>query len=398
MKATYFDESLKKMPFELPDLPFSIPYAWGAAGVGAFVSARLIGRLIFGKSSGGSSGFAGPAAAAAASASSSAAAEEEAAASAAAEAEREQAEYEQAMQQAREQTEQEIVNELFELVDDGRETDEQREEREKEEEKEAELGKEREEIRGLRETYAALIAQITELSAKGLSCADMTRTIALNDASRMPADELNRVIGAMSAFLDGQTEKSAHAAVNADHERRAALSALKRGDYEEAFDYLDRRADAAESKMKGTRRGDIRAEARGEAVFFRHALAVLSRPVDVERSFDALQKADELEPENPTTEMMIGQLMAETGNHKGAEQYYGAAASRGGEEAEIAAERLSDLRFGRVALEAARIGRDYAERFADDTVRTDTRAKTARRENARVFDLDEWRERQNVME
>lgn len=387
------------MPLNLSELPFSVPYAtWGAAGIGALISVRVMSRLVFGKKSGGSSGFAGPAASAQAADAS--AAQEEASA---AEAEREQAEREQeqlALEQAvREQTEQEIINELFELADDGRETPEQREEREKEEEREEELGQKREELQGLREIYADLGKQIADLAAKGLSAAETAQTLATNDAARLPADELRSLIDAMSAFLDKQSEKSAHETVNADHERRAALSALKRGDYGDAFDYLDRRADIAESKMKGTRRGDLRAEAREEAVFLHRALAVLARPVDVERSFEALKEADALSPNDPATEMMIGQLMAETGNFKGAELYYGKAASRGGEDAEIAANRLQDMRFGRVATEAARIRRDYEERFADDIVRTDTRAKTAVMDNSPAFDMEEWREQaQNVME
>ena len=97
------------MPLNLSELPFSVPYAtWGAAGIGALISVRVMSRLVFGKKSGGSSGFAGPAASAQAADASSA--QEE---TSAAEAEREQAEREQeqlALEQAvREQTEQEII-------------------------------------------------------------------------------------------------------------------------------------------------------------------------------------------------------------------------------------------------------------------------------------------------
>ena len=217
-----------------------------------------------------------------------------------------------------------------------------------------------------------LIEEITALSDKGLKKSQIAKTLTARQGSEVPLMEMMPLIEALSCFLNEQKlygeKETAVIGVDPDFERKAAYSALLRGDYEEALDFLER---AAEKQAEGlsSRRGDFRERAKREAAELYQAIGVLARPYDMERSFDALQKAHKLHPDDTLTAAMIGRAYYESGKGETAVAVFKDIAERSNGQtdyaADYAARMIPAVRTEAALIEAARIRTDY-ERKLDD--------------------------------
>ncbi len=242
-----------------------------------------------------------------------------------------------------------------------------------EEKREAEeLGAKKELAAELRAKIDRLIEEITALSDKGLKKSQIAKTLTARQGSEVPLMEMMPLIEALSCFLNEQKlygeKETAVIGVDPDFERKAAYSALLRGDYEEALDFLER---AAEKQAEGlsSRRGDFRERAKREAAELYQAIGVLARPYDMERSFDALQKAHKLHPDDTLTAAMIGRAYYESGKGETAVAVFKDIAERSNGQtdyaADYAARMIPAVRTEAALIEAARIRTDY-ERKLDD--------------------------------
>lgn len=341
----------------------SSPFMWGAAGLFGLLALRLTLRLALpkgGKASGGALGGL-------ADLGKSPASSEKNAATAESESEREQ-------EQQREKTEQEKLKELFELFDEGKEKppelqQEQQQELEKEQD---ELGENKEAVKGLREQAEKLIDDILTLTSKGLAGQALAKALTSRCAADIPPMELKPMIEAMEAFLKKNDSKTAVIGLDSDFERKGALSALLRGDYADACEYLSRRADEADKRAEATHRGSVKQEALHESASLHRAIAVLMRPHDPERSFEELKESDEREPDNALTIAMMGRAYEESGKTDKAVETFDKAAQIGEKDdfaVQYAADRAEAIRFNAVAAQAARIRQDYENLLGADAVR-----------------------------
>lgn len=344
----------------------SSPFMWGAAGLLGLLTLRLAVRLAMpkgGKSDGALGCLADLGKASPAAGKGDAAAETD-------------AESERKQEQQREKTEQEKLKELFELFDEGKSKpaelqQEQQNEQEQERENE-ELGERTEAVKGLREQAEKLIDDILALANKGMSGQALAKALTSRCAADIPPMELKPTIEAMEAFLKKNDAKTAVIGMDADFERKGALSALLRGDYENACDYLERRADDADKRAEATHRGDVKRDALHEAAALHRAIAVLTRPHNPARSFNELKESDEREPDNALTVAMMGRAYAESGKPEKAAETFDKAAEIGEKDdyaAQYAAEQAEAIRFQAVAVQAARIRENYENLLGTDTVR-----------------------------
>lgn len=300
----------------------------------------------------------------------------------------------------------EQLKELFEMVQDDSEIKRRKTQEEKELE---ELGLEREDLEQLKEQYKNLTAEISALLEKGLSAEQTAKTLTAKTAEQIPLMELQPLIEAMSEFLkqNGNTEKNAPViGMDPRFEQRAALSALKRGDYESALGFLERHAVEAMNKASSSHRTDVSAPALEQAASLYRAIGVLTRPLDPERSFEALKKSKELSGENTLTDALIARAYYESGKTKKAENVFENIAGRSGENdyaAQYASEMVSQIRTERTMQHAHRIREDYENRLGDVEGRQKTdhtllqqkhRAEVVRA-NGRFLAAEEVRERDN---
>lgn len=344
----------------------SSPFMWGAAGLLGLLTLRLAVRLAMpkgGKSDGALGCLADLGKASPAAGSGDASTESE-------------SDREQEQERQLEKTEQEKLKELFELFDDGKEKPselQQEQERQDEQEREKdELGENKEAVKGLHEQAEKLIDEILALTNKGLSGQALAKALTSRCAADIPPMELQPMIDAMEAFLKKNDAKTAVIGMNADFERKGALSALLRGDYENACDYLSRRANDADKRAEATHRGDVKRDALHESAALHRAIAVLTRPHDPERSFAELKESDEREPDNALTIAMMGRAYAESGKTDKAAATFDKAAEIGEKDdyaAQYAAEQAEAIRFQAVAVQAARIRENYENLLGADTVR-----------------------------
>ena len=343
----------------------SSPFMWGATGLFGLLALRLALRLAKpkgGKSGGALGGLADLGGSSAAAGESAAAAESES--------EREQ-------ERQLEKTEQEKLKELFELFDEGKEkpAELQRREQEQEQEREKEsdeLGGNKEAVKGLREQAEKLIDDILALANKGLSGQALAKALTSRCAADIPPMELKPMIEAMEFFLKKSETKTAVIGVDTDFERKGALSALLRGDYDSACDYLSRRADDADKRAESTHRGGVKRDALHESAALHRAIAVLTRPHAPERSFAELKESDEREPDNALTIAMMGRAYAESGKTDKAVETFDKVAQNGEKDdfaVQYAAEHAEAIRFQAVAAQAARIRENYENLLGADAVR-----------------------------
>ncbi|MBR1777041.1 MAG: hypothetical protein IJ752_00440 [Alphaproteobacteria bacterium] len=307
---------------------------------------------------------------------------------------------------------QEQLKELFEMFYEESEKTEEKEEKQKtQEEKELEaLGLEREDLEQLREQYKALTIEISALLEKGLTADQTAKSLISRSSEQIPVMELQPLIDAIGCFLkkNEKTEKNtAVIGMDPQFEQKAALSALKRGDYETALGFLDRQAVESIHKASSTHRSDICVPALEQAAVVYRAIGVLTRPLDPEKSFEALKKSKELAPENTVTEALIARAYYESGKTKKAVQLFENISEKGNENdyaAHYADQMIPQIRTQRTMQHAQRIREEYEHRLGDTEGRqkTDQRVslqqrkrEEVRRANTRFMVAEEIRERDN---
>lgn len=266
--------------------------------------------------------------------------------------------------------EREKLKELFELFDEGKDKPEELEKTGEDKELE-ELGLDRQELKGLKEQYKELVNEITSLLEQGLTASQAAKSLISRTAEQIPVMELRPLIEAMGCFLKQNKEVEKTAAVIGHDpalERKAGLNALKRGDYEEALGFLERRAAMAENRARTSRREDIRGKAMEDAAGLYRAAAVVLRPSEPEKSFGFLKKSNECIPAHPLTETMMARAYYESGKTKKAEKLFCAAMEHGERNdyaVRYAARMVPQIRTERTMLHAARIRENYEKRLED---------------------------------
>ncbi|MGN0905167.1 MAG: tetratricopeptide repeat protein [Alphaproteobacteria bacterium] len=368
------------------DLLSSSASGYGGLGlmiVAAFVGISVLKKMIFKKGSsgaGGLEGLGGGESAAGSKAESSSSAESETAdTEGRAEAERPKTP-EQMLQEKENEKKKESLEELFDLF-----SAEARKERriEKPEEQELEsLGLNKQLSEDLRRRIDELIQQIAGLMEKGLTDGQIAKALTSRSGSEIPLMELQPLIEALNCFLNSEylkTDKEiAVIGIDPDFERKAAYSALMRGDYDEAFAFLERAAEKAENRAASSRRGDVKKTCEQEAAEIYRSIAALARPVNMEKSFEALQKSRNCAPKDTLTSAMIGRAYYESGKTKQAQKVFEDILTRT-DEAErdypgaYALGMLPQIRSERTMLHARRIRENYEQRL-DEALGTHERA------------------------
>lgn len=273
---------------------------------------------------------------------------------------------------------QEQLKELFELFDEGKEKPAELQKTQEDKELE-ELGLERRDLENLKEQYKELVVEIAALIEKGLTPVQTAKALVSRTTEQIPVMELQPLIEAMSCFLKKNEELEKNTAVigmDPLFEQKAALSALKRGDYETAFDFLERRADEAMNKADSSHRSDVRGPALEQAAALYRAVGVLARPVDPEKSFEALKKSKDCDHENAVTGALLARAYYESGKTKKAESLFENVAADTKENdyaVRYAAEMIPQIRTERAMLHARRIREEYENRLEE----TEGRSKTA---------------------
>ena len=270
---------------------------------------------------------------------------------------------------------QEKLNELFELFENDKDEDEKKKEQEKERD---ELGDERPDLEKLKEQYKELVAEIAALLEKGMTAEKTAKELISRTTEQIPVMEYQPLIEAMTFFLQKQEKGGKNTGVigvDPQFEQRAALSALKRGDQEVALDYLERRAAEELKEASSSRRNDVCCPAMEQAASLYRAIGVLTRPFEPERSFEALKKSAENDPENTTTQALIARAYYESGKEEKAEKAFEAIAeNNNGKDyaANYAAQMSCEIKTKRVMQHAVRIREEYENLLAD----TEGRQKT----------------------
>ena len=284
------------------------------------------------------------------------------------------------LQEKENEKKKESLEELFDLF-----SAEARKERriEKPEEQELEsLGLNKQLSEDLRRRIDELIQQIAGLMEKGLTDGQIAKALTSRSGSEIPLMELQPLIEALNCFLNSEylkTDKEiAVIGIDPDFERKAAYSALMRGDYDEAFAFLERAAEKAENRAASSRRGDVKKTCEQEAAEIYRSIAALARPVNMEKSFEALQKSRNCAPKDTLTSAMIGRAYYESGKTKQAQKVFEDILTRT-DEAErdypgaYALGMLPQIRSERTMLHARRIRENYEQRL-DEALGTHERA------------------------
>lgn len=314
-------------------------------------------------------------------------------------------------QQNEQERAQDQLKELFELFDSGKEKPQELQKNQEDKELES-LGLERQDLEKLKEQYKELVAEIAALLEKGLTADQTARSLISRTTEQIPLMELQPLIEAMTCFLKKNEEAEKNTAVigmDPLFEQKAALSALKRGEYETALDFLERKGNEAENKIKGSHRSDVRMEASKQAALFYRAVAVLSRPLDAQKSFDALKKSQQCDRDNPLTTALLGRAYHESGKSKTAQNMFeeiSADKNKNDYVVQYADQMLSEIRTQRTFLQAQRIRQEYEKRLEDVEPRQKIsqnaplalqKHNDVKRANAR-FAAAEWRDRENERE
>ena len=301
--------------------------------------------------------------------------------------------------------EQEQLRELFEIFED-KEVSRPKTHEEKELE---ELGLNREDLERLKDQYRELTIEISALMEKGLTGDQMAKSLISRSADQISLMELQPLIEAMMLFLrkNEQMEKNiAVIGVDSQFEQKAALSALKRGEYETALSFLERQAVDAVHKASSSHRSDVCQPALEQAASLYRAIGVLTRPIDPEKSFEALMKSKELDAENIETKALIARAYYESGKTKKAEQMLENIAGNTHVEeyiSQYADQMVSQIRMQHTMQHAQRIREEYEHMLGDAEGRQKTdqridlrrkKREEVRRANSR-FIVDELLERDN---
>lgn len=267
---------------------------------------------------------------------------------------------------------QDQLKELFDLFNDSKREKNDRSKNEKEEEK---LGEKRQKFEKLKEKYAEMAGQIADMIEKRLTPAQMARALISRTTEQIPEIELQSLIDAMSAFLRKNGEPEIHTGVigvDPLFEQRGALSALKRGDFAFVLDFLESQAAEELDKAGNSHRADVKRPALKRAADLYRAIGVLARPVDAEKSFDALKKSRETDENDLLTQALIARAYYESGKSEKAVEMLDAVArsDRGGAATRYARRTVSEIRTELVAFHAARIRENYEDRLSETEDRT----------------------------
>ena len=275
---------------------------------------------------------------------------------------------------------QEQLNDLFELFDEGKEKPAELQKTQEEKELE-ELGLERKDLESLKEQYKELVVEIAALIEKGLTAVQTAKALISRTTEQIPIIEFQPLIEAMSCFLkkNEESEKST-TVIGMDplFEQKAAFSALKRGDYEVAFDFLERRADETKNKAEASHRSDVRGPALKQAAELYRAVGILRRPFDPEKSFEALKNAKECDHSDVLTNSLLARAYYESGKTKKAESLFEQVLfdqkEKNNYAVTYAAEMLPQIRTERTFSHAKRIREEYEHRLDE----TEGRQKSVR--------------------
>lgn len=277
----------------------------------------------------------------------------------------------QAEKDAEQKRAQEQLKELFALFDEGKDRPQENQKTAEDKELE-ELGLERPDLQKLREKYADLAAEIAALIERGANASQTAKALIGRTTEQIPVMELRPLIEAIECFLlknAGREKDTAVIGVDPLFEQRAALSALKRGDYETAVSFLERRAESELRKAESSHRADVRAPAADRAAVLYRAAGVLARPFDAEKSFDSLKKSKECDAENTLTDALLARAYYESGKTAKAEKMFEAVArdaERDDYAGAYAAQTLSEIRTAEVMRQARRIRENY-EQMLEET-------------------------------
>ncbi len=277
---------------------------------------------------------------------------------------------EQMLQEKENEKKKESLEELFDLF-----SAEAKKERriEKPEEQELEsLGLNKQLSEDLRRRIDELIQQVADLMEKGLTDGQIAKALTSRSGSEIPLMELQPLIEALNCFLNGEylkTDKEITViGIDPDFERKAAYSALMRGDYDEAFAFLERAAEKAGNRAASSRRGDVKKACEQEAAEIYRSIAALARPVDMEKSFEALQKSHDFSPKDSLTSAMIGRAYYESGKTKQAQKIFEEVLVLADEAerdfpAAYASGMIPQIRTERTMLHARRIRQNYEQKL-----------------------------------
>ena len=241
------------------------------------------------------------------------------------------------------------------------------------------FGSETNNLEELKEQYKELVVQITALIEKGLTPDQTAKALIARTVEQIPVIEFQPLIEAMNCFLQKNENSEKNTAVigmDPLFEQKAALSALKRGDYETAFDFLERRAEEELHKADSTHRSDVRGRSSEQAARFYRALGVLARPIDPEKSFEALKKSRDCDHKNGLTEALLARAYYESGKTKKAENLFEDVVLKNQQQdyaVRYAQEMIPQIRSERTMLHARRIREEYEHRLEE----TEGRQKTA---------------------
>ncbi len=273
-------------------------------------------------------------------------------------------------QQNEQERAQDQLKELFELFDEGKEKPQELQKTQEDKELEG-LGMERQDLEKLKEQYKELVAEIAALLEKGLTADQTAKSLIARTTEQIPLMELQPLIEAMTCFLQKNEKAEKNTVVigmDPLFEQKAALSALKRGEHETALDFLEKKGNEAENKAKSSHRSDVRAQASKQAGLFYRAVGVLSRPLDAQKSFEALKKSQKCDRDNPLTTALLGRAYHESGKSKTAQNMFeeiSADKNKNDYIVQYADQMLSEIRTQRTFLHAQRIREDYEKRLED---------------------------------
>ncbi len=265
---------------------------------------------------------------------------------------------------------QEQLKELFALFDEGKDRPQENQKTAEDKELE-ELGLERPDLQKLREKYADLAAEIAALIERGANAGQTAKALIGRTVEQIPVMELRPLIEAIECFLLKNADREKDTAVigvDPLFEQHAALSALKRGDYETAVGFLERRAEAELHKAESSHRADVRAPAEERAAVLYRAAGVLSRPYDAKKSFDSLKKSKECDAENTLTDALLARAYYESGKTAKAESMFENIARDAGRDdyaGAYAAQTLAEIRTAEVMRQARRIRENYEQRLEE---------------------------------
>jgi len=259
------------------------------------------------------------------------------------------------------------------------------------------LGQARPDARLLHDQNLALTAAVINLSAKGLTPAQMMNNLS-SRGQKPPADEIMPIIDAVRLMIKhGKDTARAAARVGEDSALtvNAALKALAKGEPQAAFRILEKLAADKTTAIKAAKTPQEKLAVMREIGEALRAKSTLERPFDFDRSFDSLAKARQFDPSDPLTEALVARAYYETGKTKTAKKIFAELARQTDEKTagfsmDYARVMMPKIASERAFSHAGKIRKEYDDRLAS----TSGRQKTSQRMTAQraVLSNEEQRE------